>query len=247
MFEDSKIPLRTWLTVMCRNIALARSRSARRIEREFGLSHRAAWFMCHRIRWMMTDKHPRPLKGTLEADETYVGGKVRGNRKHRERRDLSARMKEAWDKKVPVFGVMERGGRIRAAVMPKVTQDNVEQAMWNAVDWRGSRLMTDEHPVYYHMSKMLPHEVIRHESEYVRGEIHTQNIESFWALLKRGLIGTYHHVDAGYLAQYVNEYEFRHNSRKMTDADRFKLLASQTSGRLEWYVGQGSVKRADEI
>ncbi len=88
--------------------------SARQIEREFGVTHEAAWFMCHRIRWAMTEKNPTPLSGTIEADETYVGGKVRGNRKQRQTRDLSERMKEAWDKKVPVFGIRERGGRIHA-------------------------------------------------------------------------------------------------------------------------------------
>ena len=247
IFEDSHIPLRYWLIVMYRMCSSKKSVSARQIEREFGLSHRAAWFMCHRIRWAMTDKNPNPLKGTLEADETYVGGKVRGNRAHRMKQDLSKRMKEAWDKKVPVFGVVERGGNIRAAVMPKVNQNNVERALWRAIDRSDSRLMTDEHPVYLYASKMLPHDVIRHESEFVRGEVHTQTIESFWAILKRGLIGTYHHVDAGYLAQYVNEYEFRHNTRKVSDAERFRQLVSQTSGRVEWYVGGASRETEDRI
>jgi hypothetical protein len=93
---------------------------------------------------------------------------------------------------------------------------------------------------------MLPHDVIRHESEYVRGEIHTQNIESFWAILKRGLIGTYHHVDAGYLAQYVNEYEFRHNTRQISDEARFDALLSNVGGRLDWYLGANARTTADQ-
>jgi transposase-like protein len=249
-FEDSKIPLRTWLVVMYRMCSSKKSVSARQIEREFGLSHRAAWFMCHRIRWMMTDKNPRKLSGNLEADETYVGGKLRGHPKKRGAHNLAmtgdpraASLKEAYERKTPVFGIRERDGNIRAQVMPKVSQDNVERAMWRAVDRRNSRLFTDEHPVYANMIKMLPHDVIRHKSEYVRGEVHTQGIESFWAILKRGLVGTYHHVDAGYLAQYVNEYEFRHNSRNISDAERFQLLASQTSGRLDWYLGQQASQR----
>jgi hypothetical protein len=122
--------------------------------------------------------------------------------------------------------------------MPKVSQDNVERALFHAVDRGASHIMTNEHPVYARLSKMLPHDVIRHKSEYVRGEVHTQHIESFWAVLKRGLVGTYHHVDAGYLAQYVNEYEFRHNTRTISDAERFRALASRTEGRLTWYVGK---------
>lgn len=104
------------------------------------------------------------------------------------------------------------------------------------VDRSKSRLMTDEHPVYLHMSKMLPHGIIRHKSEYVRGEVHTQGIESYWAILKRGLYGTFHHVDAGYLGQYLPEFEFRRNRREITDAERFAALVSQTSGRrLTWF------------
>ncbi len=238
-FEDSKIPLRTWLGVMYRMCASKKSVSARQIEREYGLSHRAAWFMCHRIRFMMTDKNPAPLKGTIEADETYIGGKPRGHKVDRKVKypTMSEAVKEAKARKTPVVGAIERGGRIRAAVIPKVTQAKVEQALWNAIDRNNSRLMTDEAPFYFHMAKALPHDVIRHESEYVRGEVHTQSIESFWAILKRGLVGTYHHVDAGYLAQYVNEYEFRHNTRQISDAERFRVLASQTEGRVDWYLG----------
>ena len=129
-FEDSKIPLRSWLTVMYRMCSSKKSVSARQIEREFGLSHRAAWFMCHRIRWMMTDKNPKPLKGTLEADETYIGGKPRVHRKHREWQTMSDAIKESRDKKIPVFGVIERDGNVRAAVLPKVNQANIERALW---------------------------------------------------------------------------------------------------------------------
>lgn len=248
IFEDSHIPLRYWLIVMYRMCSSKKSVSARQIEREFGLSHRAAWFMCHRIRWAMTDKNPRTLKGTVEADETYIGGKLRGHRKHRPQGNTMAdSMTAAWAKRTPVFGIVERGGNVRAMVMPKTSQAAVENAIFHAVERNKTRLMTDAYSLYNNMAKMLPHDVIRHESEYVRGEVHTQSIESFWAILKRGLIGTYHHVDAGYLAQYVNEYEFRYNTRKVTDAERFRLLASQTSGRVDWYVGEASRETEDRI
>jgi hypothetical protein len=134
----------------------------------------------------------------------------------------------------------ERGGRIRVQVIPKVNQSAVERAMWHGVDRDNSTLYTDEHAVYQKIKDMLPHDVIRHKSEYVRGEVHTQSIESFWAVLKRGLIGTYHHVDAGYLSQYVAEYEFRHNTRHITDEGRFNALLENVSGRLDWYVGKAS-------
>jgi transposase-like protein len=237
IFEDSKIPLRTWLIVAQRMCVSKKSVSARQIEREFGVSHEAAWFMCHRIRWAMTDKNPTPLKGTIEADETYIGGKRRGHQRQRAAIPVSQRKQEAYRSKTPVFGMIERGGRVRAHVMPKVSQRNAERAIWDNVH-PSARVMTDEHPIYHHLNKMLPHGVIRHESEFVRGDVHTQGIESFWAVLKRGLVGTYHHVDAGYLNQYVNEYEFRHNTRKVSDEARFDALLANVGGRLDWYLGK---------
>lgn len=241
IFEDSKIPLRTWLIVAQRMVVSKKSVSARQIEREFGVTHEAAWFMCHRIRWAMTDKHPTKLSGTIEADETYVGGKPRGHRKHRSASmDMSERISAAWANKTPVFGIREREGRVRARVMPKVSQEAIERTMFHNIDRENSRLMTDQHAIYQHIGRMLPHDVIRHDSEYVRGDIHTQGIESFWAILKRGLIGTYHHVDAGYLNQYVAEYEFRHNTRHISDAERFTALLANVGGRLDWYVGKNA-------
>lgn len=237
IFEDSKIPLRTWIMVMYRMCSSKKGVSAHQIHREFGLTYESAWFMCHRIRYAMDDKNPEPLSGTIEADETYVGGKPRGHRKHRsEKLTMSERITEAWAKKTPVFGILERGGRVRAKAMPKITQTEVERTMFYGIDHKRSRLMTDEHAMYTNISKMLPHGVIRHKSEYVRGEVHTQGIESFWAILKRGLVGTYHHVDAGYLGQYVNEFAFRHNSRKISDAERFTSLLRNVSGRVDWYL-----------
>jgi hypothetical protein len=222
---------------MYRMCSSKKSVSARQIEREFGLSHRAAWFMCHRIRWAMTDKNPPKLSGNVEADETYIGGKPRGHHNRRKPRTMSEAISASWASKTPVFGMIERKGRVRASVMPHVSQDAVEREVFHGVNRDRTHMFTDSHTVYANIARMLPHDVIRHESEYVRGEIHTQNIESFWAVLKRGLIGTYHHVDAAYLHQYVAEYEFRHNTRQIKDAERFMALASQTAGRLDWYAG----------
>lgn len=246
IFEDSKIPLRTWILVMYRMCSSKKGLSAYQIHREFGMSYKNAWFMMHRIRYAMTDKNPQRLVGIIEADETYVGGKLRGHMKNRGAKNAAetgnprARsLKEAYDRKTPVFGIIERGGKVRARVMPKVSQEAVEKAVFHGVDRANSRLLTDEHPIYHKIRHMLPHEIIRHRSEYVRGEIHTQHIESFWAILKRGLIGTYHHVDAGYLGQYVSEFEFRHNTRRITDGERFNGLLGNVEGRVDWYLTSG--------
>ena len=240
IFEDSKIPLRTWILVMYRMCSSKKGVSAHQIHREFGIYYEAAWFMCHRIRYAMTDKNPGLLSGIIEADETYVGGKPRGHVEGRKGQTMGERIQKAWDKKTPVFGIKERGGRVRAKVIRKVNQANVEREGFHGVDREKSQLMTDEHPVYQQIKHLLPHEIIRHKSEYVRGNVHTQGIESFWAVLKRGLIGTYHHVDAGYLNQYVQEFAYRANTRTISDGERFATLLGQVDGRVDWYVGKNA-------
>jgi hypothetical protein len=203
----------------------------------------------------MTEKHPTRLTGIVEADETYVGGKPRGHWLHRQDKARSVatergiiagnnrggRTAESWERKTGVFGVVERGGRVRTHAIPRPNQHDVRQSLADNVDFDNAALMTDESRLYHGIGTQLPHDTIRHKSEYVRGEVHTQAIESFWALLKRGIVGTYHHVDAGYLNQYVQEYAFRYNTRKITDAERFSALVASASGRLDWNVGKKSL------
>ncbi len=240
IFEDSKIPLQLWITVMYRMCSSKRGISAHQIHREYGVWYEAAWFMLQRIRWAMSDKNPTLLSGVVEADETYVGGKPRGHRRGIQQTiSRSELIKEAWAKKTPVVGILERGGRVRATVITHPVNRKMAQSYLRAnVDFTKSALITDESWLYGGIDKELPHGVVRHKSEYVRGTTHTQGIESFWSILKRGLIGTYYHVDAAYLNQYVQEFAFRHNARKITDAERFASLLGQVEGRLDWYVGR---------
>ncbi len=149
---------------------------------------------------------------------------------------MSARIRAAWDKKEPVLGIVERGGRVRTVHIGKLSQRKVQDKLVATIDTERAALMTDEHNYYHGIGRTLPHGVIRHKSEYVRGAVHTQNIESYWANLKRGLFGIYHHVDAGYLGCYLSEFDFRFNRRKITDAERFAALVAQVSGkRVLWY------------
>ncbi len=241
IFEDSKIPLRTWIMVMYRMCSSKKGVSAHQIHREFGISYESAWFMCHRIRWAMRDRDGSPLTGTIEADETYVGGKQRGHIEvRRATMTQSERVTAGMDKKTPVFGILERGGRVRAQVISHPTKKAVQAALHANVDMAKSRLMTDESKLYNGISAHLPHQIIRHNAEYVRGDIYTNGIEGFWSILKRGVVGTFHHVDAAYLDQYVTEFAYRYNSRKGKDAERFTALMGQVEGRLGWYLGEPS-------
>jgi len=241
IFEDSKIPLMVWIRVMYRMCSSKKGVSAFQIKREFGLTYESAWFMCHRIRWAMTEKNPTLLTGIVEADETYVGGKLRGHIEvRRATMTQSERTKAGHDKKTPVFGILERGGRVRAQAMPRVGEYAAKATLLANIDLENAMLITDESPLYRSISARLPHGIIRHKSEYVRGAVHTQGIESFWSHLKRGLTSTFHHVDAGYLGQYVQEFAFRHNTRRIEDRERFATLLGQTEGRVDWYLGKGA-------
>jgi hypothetical protein len=119
--------------------------------------------------------------------------------------------------------------------MPKVTKRDVQATLVANIDVKHAKLMTDEYPVYHGIESRLPHGMIRHKSEYVRGAVHTQGIESYPAILKRGIYGTFHHVDAGYLGQYLNEFEYRYNARTISGAERFSALLAQTQGRVLWF------------
>jgi len=245
IFEDSKIPLVTWIQVMYRMCSSKKGISAVQIMREYGLYYEAAWFMCHRIRWAMTEKGGSLLTGTVEADETYVGGKPRGHAQHRAAKmNMSERIKDAFSKKSQVVGMLERGGRVRAVVAggkgDRMSHREIQGLLKGNIDLKAARLITDEHNYYQGIEKALPHGIIQHKSEYVRGEVHTQGIEGFWAGLKRQLEGTHHHVDAGYLNQYVQEQAYRYNTRKASDQERFSQLLGQVDGRVTWYVGQNA-------
>lgn len=238
IFEDSKIPLQKWFAGIFLMCSSKKGMSAHQLHRQLEVTYKSAWFMCHRIREAMKDKSFAPMTGVVEVDETYIGGKPRGHRLHRieKHSTMSERITAAWAKKEPVLGIVERGGRVRTVSMGKLTRKSVQETIIATVDTERTALMSDEHMYYYGINRTLPHGIIRHKSEYVRGAVHTQGIESYWAILKRGLYGTFHHVDAAYLSMYLPEFEFRYNRRKISDAERFVSLMQQVSGRrVTWY------------
>jgi len=239
IFEDSKIPLNKWLAAIYLMCASKKGVSAHQIHRMLGATYKSAWFMCHRVRHAMKDKGGL-LRGIIEADETYVGGKPRGSQKARAGRTMSERIREAWDKKVPVLGILEREGRVRTVVMKPVTKRGAQATLLENIDLQDSRLMTDQSSLYFGIAEHLPHFTVQHDREYVTGDgiIHTQGIEGFWSLLKRGLNGTFHHVKPSYLPMYCDEFAFRYNERKVTDGERFASALQGVNGRLTWYVGK---------
>ena len=241
IFEDSKIPLSKWFAAIYLMCASKKGISAHQLHRQLGITYKSAWFMCHRIREAMKDKQLFPLNGTIEADETYVGGKQRGHWTWRER--IQDEIKMGLREKAPhprmnkavVLGILERDGSVRTLHIGEMNSQTAQKVLTDNINLKESRLMTDSHPAFKLIRRHLPHQIIRHKSEYVRGEIHTQGIENYWSILKRGLYGTFHHVDQGYLGNYLNEFEFRFNRRGVSDENRFAALMGQTQGRLLWY------------
>lgn len=221
VFEDSRIPLRWWCYAFWAACSSKKGVSALQIKRMTGLSYKSALFMMHRIRFAMADAPGTvgPLGGTVEVDEAYVGGKPR-----HPQYVLSGRKRGPYmDNKERVLGMIERGGQLRPMHVPPKEMETVRTVMIQNID-KSARLMTDESGLYRTVGKWFDggHHAVKHSiREYVKaGDIHTNTIEGFFALLKRGIYGTFHSVSKKHLHRYLSEFEYRYNTRAMDDGAR---------------------------
>lgn len=220
IYERSHIPLHKWLLATHLMCASKIGMSANQLFRMLGFgSYRTAWSMCHRIRLAMSDPDPAPLGGPgkfVEADETYMGGKEKN--KHAKKRNS----RDMFGRKEAVFTLVERDGRARSFHVANVTANTLRPLVFTSVH-RTTHLMTDSARLYPRIGKdFSAHSMVDHSSgEYVRDFIHHSNtVENFFSLLKRGVYGTYLHVSEAHLSRYLAEFDFRYNSRKFTDAER---------------------------
>ncbi len=228
IFEDSHIPLATWLKAIHLLCASKKGMSAHQLHRMLGVTYKSAWFMAHRIRYAMTQEPLRSkLSGTVEVDETYIGGKQEYG-PHGLRKNKS--------NKAPVISLVERGGKVRSFHTETVTGKTLKQVIQENVT-ADSHVMTDDHPGYRGLRKNFRrHSTIRHQWKvYARREgdivISTNTIEGFFSLLKRGVIGTFHHVSKHHLHRYLSEFDFRYNARKITDGERALLALKGFEGK----------------
>lgn len=228
VFEDSAIPLRHWCFAFWQACASKKGVSAMQIKRQTGLSYKSALFLMHRIRYAMADDHstPEPMTGIIEVDETYVGGKPRHKGKHNRKK-----CGHGTDK-APVVAMVQRGGSVRAMVMPKVNGKNLRKVIAENID-RSARIMTDEASYYRGLNKTYQsHETVVHSrGEYARGDVTTNSAEGFFSILKRGMVGTFHSVSKRHLHRYVSEFEYRYNTRKLDDGERTVLAIKKAQGK----------------
>lgn len=208
IFGRSKIPLNKWLYAMYLMMTARKSVSSLQIAKELGITQKSAWFMMHRIREACAEFFPEPpLSGTIEIDECYIGGKE-GNKHEWKKRKLG----RGPVGKTPVMGLRQRGGRVIAMPVCDTEQGTLQSAIYAYVQ-PGSTLNTDEAAAYGDMDGLFfRHRKVNHSAgEYARGTTHVNGIESVWAVLKRGIHGTFHHISRKHTGRYVNEFSFRLN------------------------------------
>ena len=224
VFEGSHIPISKWLLAIHLLCASKKGMSAHQLHRMLGVTYKSAWFMAHRLRYAMSQEPlASKLSGVVEIDETYVGGRRRGTNRGRPK---------PGSHKTPVVALVERGGRVKAMPVERVTAATLSSAMQQNVSCT-AKVMTDELSSYKPGGRAFAsHESVQHGiGEYVRGAVHTNTVEGFFSLLKRGITGVYHHVGKGHLDRYCDEFAFRYSSRKINDADRALLAVQGAEGK----------------
>jgi transposase-like protein len=224
MFHDSHLPLSKWFLATYMMIESKKGMSAKQFERSLGVAYRTAWYLCHRVRKAMEEASPIKLRGIVEIDETYVGGKVRG------------KGKGYIGNKAVVVGAVERDGRIVLKVIPSNDRASLHGFVKEVAAPETEDFYTDEFRAYQGIGDHdTRQETVHHKSEeWVRGDVDTNSVEGVWSLFKRSIIGSYHKVSIKHLDAYLNELEWRFNNRENPWLFRDTLLKLIDSANLEY-------------
>jgi transposase-like protein len=244
LYERSHIPLNKWLAATHLMMASKKGISAMQVHRMLGISYKTAWFLCHRIRESLRETNPDLLGGSgkiVETDETYVGGKDHNKHANKRTHVRGGSQKEA------VVSLVERGGSVRSHHVADITSKNLSKVLMEQID-KDSHLVTDQSRIYPAIGReFAAHSTVNHGiGEYVRGGIHTNTIEGYFSILKRGIFGTYHHVSAEHLKRYLAEFDFRYNERSslgVNDAERMsKSIGGIVGKRLTYRRPRGTAQ-----
>lgn len=222
IFHHTHTPLQKWFLAISLILNAKKGLSARQLARDIGVNKNTGWRIAMKIRDAMFESGQRELlSSVVEVDETYIGGKPRkGNHGGHNKRGRGT-------KKTPVVGMVERGGKVKAEIVKKgsLKAKCLSALVRKNVDIRNATLITDDYKGYLGIKKFMPHKTINHQIWYVDGDIHTNTIESFWVILKRGIVGQFHKVSLRYLPKYMDEFCYRYNNRKHPDL--FNLAISK--------------------
>lgn len=214
IFEDSKIPLQKWYAAIYLITAHKKGISSLQLHRDLGVTQKTAWYLLHRVRTSLG-------LNDVEADETFIGGDEKNKHAHKKTEGNQGRSVKT---RIAVAGIIERGGELRAKQIPDTTGNYLKNFVFKNLQM-GSNLHTDEWWGYHGLSKVFNHKHIKHKKgEYVNGDCHTNTLEGFWSLLKRGVVGIYHSMSDKHLQKYLDEFVFRYNTRNHLEADRFNLM-----------------------
>ncbi|MCB0400939.1 MAG: IS1595 family transposase [Flavobacteriales bacterium] len=231
IFDNTKMPLQKWFLAIWIVTSHKKGISSLQLSRDLDITQKSAWFMLQRIRNCFGIDNDAELDNEVEADETYVGGKNKN--RHSDKKIKNSQGRSSKDK-TPVVGMVERNGKLTARKVDNVQAETLTKEIIKNVK-ESATLYTDEWLGYKGVARIYDHSVVKHnQGEYVNGRIHTNTIEGFWSLLKRGIFGIYHFTSKKHLQKYVDEFVFRYNTRSDSESNRFNLLLSNIENRLTY-------------
>lgn len=239
IFENSKIPFRVWFAAIYLATTSKKGISSVQLSEQLNITQKTAWFVLHRVREMLKEKAPAMLgeDNMVEADETYIGGRETNkhfNKKRSQEDKTVTNSGEPYKPKKTVLGVIERDGKVVLKHVPNATKENMVSFIKSHVP-TGSKIYTDEYKAYGSLSDTYVHGTVNHSlAIYVAGDVHTNTIENFWSVLKRGLYGIYHQVSDKHLERYLDEFAARFNNRHLDNSTKFENFLKDSESRLSY-------------
>lgn len=229
IFRNSKISIQKWLWALYLFSSHKKGISSCQLAKDISITQKSAWFMLHRLRsTFKVSDFKTMLQNIVEADETFIGGK---NKNRHWNKKVPHSQGRSWKDKVPILGIIERGGSLITQVISNTQQETIEPLIRAKVK-KGSDVYTDEWFAYQDLGKWFNHQIVNHRiKQYVNGKVSTNSLEGFWSHLKRGINGTYHWVSKGHLSKYTDEFTLRYNTREYDERERFELVLSSVVGK----------------